>query len=412
MYFNKLIFIFATTCITLVTMNAEAIPAFARQTNMTCATCHFQHFPALNAFGRSFKQGAYTMVGGQSLIQSDNLSLPVALNASLVTKLRYQKTNGTDKTIAKNTGDLQLPDEAALIIGGRGTENVGLLLEASLKESGADNNFNSFKIHFNSPTDDGTNLGVVVFLTDAGGAPYGFELLNTGAQRFMRVAEDRKAIAAQQFIGGTGSPGASSAEGVAFVASRNDYFVNLTLWTPDHGSVAVDGFANYLRAVYMPTIGSWDTAIGFQIFSGTAERTDTGTGLADNIDTDAWFIDGQAQGQLSGKPVGFYFTYGTAKATAALDNYFNTNPNDQKALSVLGEYGFIPNKATVYLGYLSGDNGKAANNKDKRLSIGMTWLYSENIEFQLWNTSYSGSAYSPVPAGGDNLTSIMLFAAF
>jgi len=209
MYFNKLIFIFATTCITLVTMNAEAIPAFARQTNMTCATCHFQHFPALNAFGRSFKQGAYTMVGGQSLIQSDNLSLPVALNASLVTKLRYQKTNGTDKTIAKNTGDLQLPDEAALIIGGRGTENVGLLLEASLKESGADNNFNSFKIHFNSPTDDGTNLGVVVFLTDAGGAPYGFELLNTGAQRFMRVAEDRKAIAAQQFIGGTGSPGGS-----------------------------------------------------------------------------------------------------------------------------------------------------------------------------------------------------------
>lgn len=124
---------------TLVTMNAEAIPAFASQTNMTCATCHFQHFPTLNAFGRSFKQDAYTMVGGQSLIQSDNLSLPVALNASLVTKLRYQKTNGTDKAIATNTGDLQLPDEAALIIGGRGSEDVGLLLEASLKESGADN---------------------------------------------------------------------------------------------------------------------------------------------------------------------------------------------------------------------------------------------------------------------------------
>jgi len=408
MYLNKLIFIFATTCMTLVTMNVEALPAFARQTNMTCATCHFQHFPALNAFGRSFKQGAYTMVGGQSMIQSDNLSLPVALNASLVTKLRYQKTNGADKTIETNTGDLQLPDEAALIIGGRGTENVGLLLEASLKE--ADSNFNSFKIHFNSPTDDGTNLGAVVFLTDAGGAPYGFELLNTGAQRFMRITEDRKAIAAQQFIGGTGSPGASDAEGIALVASSNDYFVNLTFWTPDYGShVAISEFANYLRAAYMPTIGSWDTAIGFQLFSGTAKRVD-GAGLADDTKPEAWFIDGQAQGQLGGKPVGFYFTYGTAKAAA--DNYFNLNPNDQKAFSVLGEYGFIPNKATVYLGYLTGDNGKAANNKDNRLSVGMTWLYSENIEFQLWNTSYSGSAYSPVPAGGDNLTSIMLFAAF
>ncbi len=410
MFINKLILILATTFMMFATINVEAVPAFARQTNMTCATCHFQHFPALNAFGRSFKQGAYTMVGGQSMIQSDNLSLPVALNASLITKLRYQKTNGSDKTMATNTGDLQLPDEAALIIGGRGTENVGVLLEASLKESGANSNFNSFKIHFNSPTDNGTNLGAVVFLTDAGGASYGFELLNTGAQRFMRVTEDRKAIAAQQFIKGTGSPGASEAEGVALVASKHDYFVNLSFWTPNYGSVAINSFANYLRAAYMPSIGSWDTAFGFQLFSGTAKRVDTGTGLADDTKPSAWFIDGQAQGQLGGKPVGFYFTYGTAKAAA--DNYFNTNPNDQNALSILGEYGFIPNKATVYLGYLSGDNGKAANNKDQRISIGMTWLYSENIEFQLWNTSYSGNAYSPKPAGGDNLISLMLFSAF
>ena len=389
---------------------SDAVPAFARQTNLSCATCHFQHFPALNSFGRSFKQGAYTMVGGQSLVQSDNLSLPVALNASLITKLRYQKTNGSDKTKAKNTGEIQFPDEAALVIGGRGSENVGLLLEASLKESGDASNFNSYKVHFNSPTKDGTNLGAVVFLTDAGGAPYGFELLNTGAQRFMRVAEDRKATAAQQFIAGAGSPGASSAEGVAFVASSYDYFVNFTMWTPDHGSVAVDGFANYLRAAYMPTIGNWDTAIGFQLFTGTAKRVDTSTGLSDDKDTDAWFIDGQAQGQLGGKPAGFYFTYGTAKA--ATNNYFNNNPNDQNAVSVLAEYGFIPNKSTLYLGYLSGDNGKAANNKDQRASIGLTWLYSENIEFQLWNTSYSGTAYSPKPADGDNLTSVMLFAAF
>ena len=389
---------------------SEAVPAFARQTNMTCATCHFQHFPALNTFGRSFKQGAYTMVGGQSLVSSDNLSLPIALNASLVTKLRYQKTNGNDKTKATNTGDLQLPDEAALIIGGRGSENVGLLLEASLKESGDSNNFNSYKIHFNSATDNGTNLGAVVFLTDAGGAPYGFELLNTGAQRFMRTAEDRKAIAAQQFIAGAGSPGASDAEGVALVASQNNYFVNLTLWTPDHGSVAVSNMASYVRAAYMPTIGSWDTAIGFQVFTGTAKRVNTGTGLPDNAVTNAQFIDAQAQGQLGGKPAGLYVTYGSAKAIAG--NYFNNNPNDQNAFSILGEYGFIPNKATVYLGYLSGDNGKAANNKDQRLSIGMTWLYTENIEFQLWNTSYSGNAYSPKPGGGDNLISFMLFSAF
>ena len=388
---------------------ASAVPAFARQTGMNCATCHFQHFPTLNAFGRTFKQGGYTLLGGQSMIQGDELSLPVALNASLIFKLRYQKTNGDDQTVATNTGDLQFPDEAALVIGGRGNENIGFLLEASLKESGDANNFNSFKTHFNYPV-NGTNYGAVVFMTDGGGAPYGFELLNTGVQRFMRVAEERKATAAQQFITGTGSPGSSEAEGIALVASRNNFFVNATFWTPNHGSVALSGFANYLRAAYMPTVGEWDMGFGAQIYTGTARRTNTTTGLSDDVDTDAWFIDGQAQGKLGDRPVGFYFTYGMADA--GINNYFNSNPNDQEAWSVLAEYGIKPNKATIYLGYLDGDNGKATGNKDKRLTIGGSWLIGRNVQFQLWNTSYSGSAFEPKPGGGDNLTSLMLFAAF
>ena len=393
----------------LHTSIVNATPAFARQTGMSCSSCHFQHFPALNAFGRSFKQGGYTMIGGQSMIQSDSLSLPIALNASLISKLRYQKTNGDDKTNAKNTGDLQFPDEAALVIGGRANENIGFILEASLKESGNDNNFNSFKTHFNYPV-NGTNYGAVVFLTDAGGAPYGFELLNTGAQRFMRVAEERKATAAQQFISGTGSPGASEAEGIALVASQHNFFVNVTFWTPNHGSVALSNPANYLRAAYMPTIGGWDVGIGAQIFTGTARRTNTTTGLSDDVDTDAWFIDGQAQGELGGKPVGFYFTYGVADS--GTNNYFNSNPNDQEAWSVLAEYGIMPAKMTIYLGYLDGDNGKAASNTDRRLTLGGTWMLGQNVELQLWNTFYSGSAYGPKPAGGDNLTSLMLFVAF
>lgn len=349
------------------------------------------------------------MTGGQSMIEGDFFSFPSTLNASMIFKLRYQKTNGDDLTIAKNTGDLQFPDEAALLIGGRGGEHIGFFLESSLKESGADNNFNSFKTHFNYLIGD-TNYGAVVFLTDAGGAPFGFELLNTGAQRFMRVAEERKATTAQQFIKGIGSPGASDAEGIALVASQNSFFVNATFWTPNHGSAAVKDLAHYLRAAYMPVIGSWETAMGFQLFSGTAERVDTGTGLKDNVDTDAWFVDGQAQGLLGGKPMGFYFTYGAAEA--GINNYFNNNPNDQKAWSFLAEYGIKPNRATIYVGYLDGDNGKLVGNEDKRLTLGATWMLSQNVELQFWNTSYSGNAYDPTPAGGDNLTSIMLFAAF
>jgi len=104
---------------------------------------------------------------------------------------------------------------------------------------------------------------------------------------------------------------------------------------------------------------------------------------------------------LWGKPAGFYFTYGKAKNGA--NNYFNTNPNDQKAWSVLGEVGFMP-RWTAYAGYLRGDNGAATSNEDRRFSLGATWKLRQNVQMQLWNTHYSGNKYTPKPAsGGDNI---------
>src|SRR3989337_1389943 len=127
-----------------VVPEANAVPGFARQTGLACSTCHFQHFPALNAFGRAFKAGGYTQVGGQSLIEGEDLSIPATLNASLITKIRYQMTNGSDASsttttnegkIGKNKGELQFPDEAALLIGGRAGGHIGVLLEDQLKNT-------------------------------------------------------------------------------------------------------------------------------------------------------------------------------------------------------------------------------------------------------------------------------------
>src|SRR3989304_2772112 len=141
--------------------DAQAVPAFARQTGMACNACHFQHYPALNAFGRAFKQEAYTLKGKQETIEDENLSLPVDLNKK----------------------------------------------------------------------GEGVNYGIVPFLTDGGGVSYGMELLNTGAQRFIRVAENRTATAAQQFVGSSGGvrPGGSEATGFAFVASAPQWFANFSL---------------------------------------------------------------------------------------------------------------------------------------------------------------------------------------
>lgn len=391
------------TCLIWST-SASAVPAFARQTGQACASCHFQHYPALNAYGRAFKAGGYTQTGGQSMVQGDDLSIPVVLNASLITKIRYQRTNGSDKTVATNTGELQFPDEAALLIGGRAYDNIGFLLEASLTAIHADHNFGSFKTHFNNPSESG-NFSAVVFSTDTGGAGYGFELLNTGAVRMQRVAEDRTATSAQQFI----SLGSGAAQGVAFVASSAKGFVNATFWTPDHGSVAVSGLAHYLRAALTPQLGGWDTGFGVQYFGGKARRT-ASTGLADDQDTQGWAVDAQAQGVIGAKPTGLYLAYGQAKHTPT--NLFNTAARDKKAWSVLGEVGVLPSRGTLMLGYRNGDNGAATQNKDNALLVGGTWMVAQNIELQLSRTSYSGNKYDPKPGGGDNLTTLMLFMGF
>ena len=58
MYLNKIAYLIVISCFTLVTMDANAIPAFARKNNMACSGCHTA-WPALNAFGRQYKEHGY-----------------------------------------------------------------------------------------------------------------------------------------------------------------------------------------------------------------------------------------------------------------------------------------------------------------------------------------------------------------
>lgn len=46
--------LFAAALLSVITDNAEAVPAFARQTGLACVACHVS-FPELTPFGRFFK---------------------------------------------------------------------------------------------------------------------------------------------------------------------------------------------------------------------------------------------------------------------------------------------------------------------------------------------------------------------
>lgn len=382
---------------------SQAVPAFARQTGLSCTTCHFQHFSSLNAFGRAFKSGGFTMVGGQSMVEGNMLSLPSTLNASMVLKVRYQKTNG-DSSAGKDLGQLQFPDEAALFLGGRAGENIGFILEGQMADPDAPF-MASFKMPFVYDI-AGHKFSVIPFSTDGLGAAFGFELLNTGAVRNIRTLEHRSEISAQQFIGTDGA-----AEGIAFVAASNMGFVNATLWTPDQGTLAVNSPAYYLRFAATPQMGGMDLGAGFQYWGGSVSRDAAAGG---DVDTRAMALDAQAQGAVGSMPLGVYFTYASAeKSTSSVDNLFNSNSQDESAWTILAELGILPNKATVAFGYRNGDTGAATKNESNAMTLGATYQVEQNVQLQLNYSSYSGNKYDPKPAiGGDQQTTLMLFTSF
>ncbi len=382
--------------------DSQAAPGFARQTGMACVACHSQAFPAINAFGRAFKAGGYTLVGAQPLITGDNLSLPSALNMSLVTKLRYNKTNG-NTGVGRDRGEIQWPDEAVFILGGRVSERIGFLAEIGLAGVEDGNAFFSFKMPFNVAQMGATNFSIIPFSTDGLGVGYGFELLNTGAMRSQRPIEARTNFSAAQTLGlSTGE-----ATGMSFVASAPEFFINYTPWTPGWGGNNFDvgsGFAHYLRGAYMPTIGSWDTGFGFQYFTGKAQPS------AGAISTDAWVIDAQALGEVGGMPLSLYASYGVAGAAA--DSAFNKNPNDATAFAAMAQLGILPSRANVFLAYRVKDNGKATTNKDNALTLGAQYLPAQNVRFELFHVMESGSAVDARADKRDNLTMLQMFSGF
>lgn len=422
--------------------NAYAVPAFARQTGMACNTCHFQHFPVLNEFGRSFKSGGYTTIGGQSLLEGDFLSLPSVLNASLVTKIMYQKTNGDSKLVNENNGgELQFPNEGALLFGGRVGEHMGFLFETQLVEA-SEVGWASFKIPFVYEVKE-TKLSVIPFTTDAGGAAYGFDLLNTGAMRMQRPLEHRTETSAQQYISTDES---NVATGFAFVASNPIGYINFTAWSPEHITTDAKPYLKYYRAVLTPKVGVWDLAIGGQIWDGETHYTEdaitgvcTGanitngdcTTLGEEFDittsartkvrVDAWAIDAQAQGNVGGMPLGAYLTYAVAEKTGtganAVTNLFNSRTtDDKKAWTALVELGVMPGRATVAAAYRRGENGAAANNVQTATTLGATYLLTQNVQFMINHTWYDGSYYDLAAnnedKAGDQRTTLMMFAAF
>ena len=109
MNFNNIVYVFATSCLLLVTMNAEAIPAFARKTDMACSTCHTA-WPALNAFGRQYKEHGYRLghleAPTKTITKDLKWDTDLPLSVMLVGRPYDKKKNG--KTLLRALHEVEL----------------------------------------------------------------------------------------------------------------------------------------------------------------------------------------------------------------------------------------------------------------------------------------------------------------
>lgn len=417
---------------TALPVEVSATPLFARQTGMACSSCHFQHFPLLNGFGRAFKAAGFTMMGGQNKVEGADLSIPNTLNMAVVTTAGYERSNqvaGTGPVKTAGDGVFYVPNsggELSLFFGGRVTENAGFLAEWNMGNAASNHSSAKLPIQYDTSSlfsflPPGTRMGVVPFATDLEGASYGFEVLNTGANAVhqMVVAAGMNnahsgAISAQQYIGTNGK-----AKGVAFVVSNPVGFVNFTKFdqTGIAGSAPVSMGSTYLRVAGIFEWSGWDVAAGVQMWSGSSAVGVVGGPPVSIAATKATALDGQMQGQMGGMPVGFYVSYAEAPKDVIGNTYNPAGTTTKSSLNISSEVGVAPEKATLGAAMRFGTNGNGEN--DNAIMLTGTYKMAQNMMLSLSYTSASGSYWfsnafktGTTDTIGNSTYTLNLFTAF
>jgi hypothetical protein len=112
--------------------SARAVPSYARQTGLECASCHTA-FPELTPFGRRFKLNGYTLEGG------DSHAPPIA--AMIVPTFTNTKANqltkpGPDKGDVKYGYNNNLSvQQVSLFYAGKITDHVGAFIQGTYSGS-------------------------------------------------------------------------------------------------------------------------------------------------------------------------------------------------------------------------------------------------------------------------------------
>lgn len=139
--------------------DANALPAFARQTGLPCSACHNGNFPALTPFGRQFKLDGYVMTAIKRVTQTGTKQNPAQLSLISIPQmsgmLQLSATHTKKGQAGQQNNDVQFPDQMSMFFAGELTSNAGMFLQ--ITHAQGDPGFTMDNVDIRAA--DSTNLG-------------------------------------------------------------------------------------------------------------------------------------------------------------------------------------------------------------------------------------------------------------
>ncbi|MDQ1362880.1 MAG: hypothetical protein QG652_740 [Pseudomonadota bacterium] len=404
MYNNRLVLGLSAAFmgIVLTTPEAQATPAFARQMEMNCLSCHTQALTTLNPFGRQFKLTGYSMAkGDKSMITGGDLgtSVPLAINAGMGVKSNYMTTN-------QPTGrdSLSAPAGVAIMIGGKLAEDAG----ANTLWNG------DGLIHMQTTFTHAIEAGRIGFSVYGGqghGPFISTESYNTGLHKELGIFENSIKTNAAQATG----VGSGPASGITVFYGGHGLTVTGGIWVKGFNSsfankgLDSDGIDQTLYRISYdaPEMGAWNLSVGAfglggettgtpcKLWENTAAlfTTCTGTPWANSLtkfETTASGLDMQAQGSIAGMDTLVVINHVADWEYRITDAATPTTVRSNQELSATSIEArmMVKPRFGVSIGQMSFDDKVASTNADySTMSLGLLYNYADNVRFSLDRTS-------------------------
>ncbi len=128
---------------------AQALPSYARQTNLSCNACHIV-FPELNSFGRRFKLHGYTMVSADTIDYKNSLQLLKSLPISVMGQISL--TNLKEEQPGTQNNNFAFPQQLSVFLSGALGRRLGSFIQVTYDDQDGTFGWDNTDIRFADQT--------------------------------------------------------------------------------------------------------------------------------------------------------------------------------------------------------------------------------------------------------------------